>query len=402
LLVFNDGFLSSVLGADGKYLLANGHSLTILICIPSKPPSPENRIAPNRAAFFAYLHMPDTDVVILKALLEAGSNFVSGNNLATELGISRVGVWARLENLREDGFIVEAIRHRGYRLTTEPSVLNEPLVRAYLELGGVKVGMIFRTEVDSTNTEAERQLAAGAQTPFAVLARRQTSGRGRLGRNWHSVDEGSLYMSMGFRPQLPPAQMQMITLWMGVQICRYINDRLGLPAQVKWPNDIVSGTHKLCGILAEARVDADHTRDLVFGIGINVNSQCDKWPQETASVATSLALLGGHPLKINLVASEMIEVVSRAYDRYVSARLYAAPGGMRKSSASPVASTNPATFCSRWRTDGRCRFMQARFRSARKSFNSLPRTREGAGVTRSGTWLPIYTTTLLLTPHTLL
>ena len=262
--------------------------------------------------------MPDTDVVILKALLESGSNFVSGNNLATELGISRVGVWARLENLRKDGFIVEAIRHRGYRLTEEPSVLNEPLVRAYLELGGTKAGLVFHEEVDSTNTEAERQLAAGTQTPFAVLARRQTSGRGRLGRNWHSLDEGSLYMSMGFRPQLPPAQMQMITLWMGVQICRYINDRLGLPAQVKWPNDIVSGTHKLCGILAEARVDADRTRDLVFGIGINVNSQCDKWPQETASVATSLALLGKHPLKINLVASEMIEVVSRAYDRYVS------------------------------------------------------------------------------------
>ena len=262
--------------------------------------------------------MPDTDVVILKALLEANSSFVSGNTLATELGISRVGVWARLEKLRQEGFGLEAIRHRGYRLTEEPPVINEDLVRAYLELGGTKVELIYRDEADSTSSEAERLLAEGRATPFVVMAQRQTKGRGRLGRQWHSEDEGNLYASFAFRPQLAPSQMQMITLWMGVQICRYINERLALPAQVKWPNDIVSGSRKLCGILAEARVDADHTRDLVFGIGINVNSQCDKWPAEMAAVATSLATLSGKALKINLVAAELVDVVNRAYERYVS------------------------------------------------------------------------------------
>ena len=262
--------------------------------------------------------MPDTDVVILKALLQANSSFVSGNLLATELGISRVGVWARLEKLREEGFGVEAIRHRGYRLTNEPATLNENLIRAYLDIVGSKVDLFFKTEVDSTNTEAERLLAEGRQTPFAVLAQRQTKGRGRMGRQWHSEDDGNLYASFGFRPQLPPAQMQMITLWMGVQICSFINDKLGLPAQVKWPNDIVSGTRKLAGILAEARVDADRTRDLIFGIGINVNSQCDKWPTDMAAVATSLATIGGKPLKINQVAASLVEVVNKAYDNYVS------------------------------------------------------------------------------------
>ncbi|HNX05137.1 MAG TPA: biotin--[acetyl-CoA-carboxylase] ligase [Opitutales bacterium] len=262
--------------------------------------------------------MPDTDVVILKALLQANSNFVSGNLLANELGISRVGVWARLEKLREEGFGVEAIRHRGYRLTEEPPTINENLVRAYLELGGSKVDFIFRGETGSTNTEAEKELASGRQTPFAVLAQKQTKGRGRMGREWRSQDTGNLYASFAFRPQLPPAQMQMITLWMGVQICRYINERLSLPAQIKWPNDILSGGKKLCGILAEARVDADRTRDLIFGIGINVNSDCSAWPAEVAAVATSLASVGNRQLKINLVAAELVEVVSRAYDRYIS------------------------------------------------------------------------------------
>ncbi len=262
--------------------------------------------------------MPETDVVILKALLESNSNFVSGNLLATELGISRVGVWARLEKLRQEGFGVEAVRHRGYRLIEEPSTLNEGLIRAYLDLAKSNVELNFREEVDSTNTEAERILAEGRATPFAVLALRQTKGRGRMGRPWHSVDEGNLYSSFAFRPYLPPSQMQMITLWMGVQLCHFISTRLELHAMVKWPNDIVSNGRKLAGILAEARVDSDRTRDLIFGIGINVNSQCTKWPEDMAKVATSLADLNGKPLKINQIASELIQTVNSAYERYVS------------------------------------------------------------------------------------
>ncbi|MBN1402860.1 MAG: biotin--[acetyl-CoA-carboxylase] ligase [Opitutales bacterium] len=262
--------------------------------------------------------MPETDVVILKALLESNSNFVSGNLLATELGISRVGVWARLEKLRQEGFGVEAVRHRGYRLIEEPSTLNEGLIRAYLDLAKSNVELNFREEVDSTNTEAERILAEGRPTPFAVLALRQTKGRGRMGRPWHSVDEGNLYSSFAFRPYLPPSQMQMITLWMGVQLCHFISTRLELHAMVKWPNDIVSNGRKLAGILAEARVDSDRTRDLIFGIGINVNSQCTKWPEDMAKVATSLADLNGKPLKINQIASELIQTVNSAYERYVS------------------------------------------------------------------------------------
>jgi BirA family biotin operon repressor/biotin-[acetyl-CoA-carboxylase] ligase len=261
--------------------------------------------------------MPDTDVVILKALLQAKSSFVSGNTLATELGISRVGIWARLEKLRQDGFEVEAVRHRGYRLIDEPQNLSENLIRAYLELSRSHMELMFRSEVDSTNTEAERLLAEGRQTPFVVIAQRQSRGRGRMGRQWHSTDEGNLYSSFAFRPQLPPAQMQMITLWMGLQVCHFINSKLELPAMVKWPNDIVAGGRKLAGLLAEARVDSDRTRDLVFGIGMNINGRGDKWPSDMAAVATSLAILRGKALKMNQVAAELIEVVSTGYDRYV-------------------------------------------------------------------------------------
>lgn len=262
--------------------------------------------------------MPDTDVVILKALLEANSSFVSGNMLANQLGISRVGVWARLDKLRQEGFGVEAVRHRGYRLIDEPTTINEALIRAYLEIGKSGVELVFRSETDSTNTDAERLLADGTQTPFVVIAQRQNKGRGRMGRPWHSQDDGNLYTSFAFRPQLPPAQMQMITLWMGTQLCHFISSKLALPAMIKWPNDIVSNGRKLAGILAEARVDADRTRDLIFGIGVNVNSNCSQWPKEVSAVATSLAELNGKPLKINQLAADLVYTVNSAYERYVS------------------------------------------------------------------------------------
>ena len=262
--------------------------------------------------------MQQPDVFILRSLLEASPSFLSGSKLADALGISRVGVWARLEKLREDGFEVEAVRHRGYRLIREPETLNENLVRAYLEVAGCNLDISVFHELDSTNTEAERLLAQRRQTPFAVLAREQSAGRGRLGRVWHSPGEGNLYASLAFRPNLPPAQMQMITLWLGVQVCHYVSVRLGLPLKIKWPNDLTADGRKVAGMLTEARVDADRTRDLVFGLGMNINGRCDLWPSEVSAVATSLSQLNGSPLRINKVAAELLETVLRAYEAYVN------------------------------------------------------------------------------------
>jgi len=261
--------------------------------------------------------MEQPDVFILKSLLEAESKFVSGSKLAKALGVSRVGVWARLERLREEGFEVEAVRHRGYRLTSEPSGLNETMVRAHLAAAGCELDVVFLEEVDSTTTEAARLLAQRRDTPFAVLATRQTAGRGRLGRVWHSSDGGNLYTSLAFRPNLPPAQMQTITLWFGVQVCHFVNKELGVPLKVKWPNDLTCEGRKVAGMLTEARVDSDRTRDLVYGLGININARCSEWPKEVSAVATSLAQIRGAALPINKVASQLLETITRAYRSYV-------------------------------------------------------------------------------------
>lgn len=260
--------------------------------------------------------MRNTDIVILKALLTSRPEFVSGNHLAHELGISRVGVWARLEKLRELDFSFEAIRHRGYRLLQEPGFLNEDLIQAYLELFETPLALTVLPTVDSTNSEAERRLAMGVPTPFAVMAIQQQAGRGRLGRVWHSPAEGNIYASFAFRPQLPPSRLQRITLWVGVKVVEMLQREFHCPVGIKWPNDILLQGKKVGGILTEARIDADRSRDLVFGIGLNVHAETGQWPSDIASVATSLASTSSQ-LSINRLAARLIHTVQTAYNCYI-------------------------------------------------------------------------------------
>jgi BirA family biotin operon repressor/biotin-[acetyl-CoA-carboxylase] ligase len=261
------------------------------------------------------MSLPET--VILRELLDSESGFVSGNALAKKLGMSRVGIWTHMEKLRAQGFAFKAVRSQGYKLTRSPSTLNLALIEAHLRRRARGFALTFFDEIDSTNNEAERQLAAGRPAPFAVLARRQTHGRGRFGRTWHSEANGNLYVSFAFRPRLEPARMQTFTLWMGVNICELVANFCQLAPGLKWPNDLIFSGRKAGGMLTEARVDADQIRDLVFGLGLNVNAPRDAWPRPLAATATSLAEQTGAPLDLNRFAAALIGRVLLAYTGFV-------------------------------------------------------------------------------------
>src|SRR5690606_34180072 len=116
-----------------------------------------------------------------------------------------------------------AVRSKGYRLTQTPDEVNETLIQARLTHAAADLRAVVLEETDSTNSEAERRLANEEKTPFVVIARMQSSGRGRLGRVWHSESNGNLYASFAFRPQVSPTRMSLFTLWMGVNVCECIN-----------------------------------------------------------------------------------------------------------------------------------------------------------------------------------
>jgi BirA family biotin operon repressor/biotin-[acetyl-CoA-carboxylase] ligase len=261
--------------------------------------------------------VPTPENVILRELLAREPGWVSGAALAAKLGVSRVTVWNRIKKLREQGFAFETQRTLGYRLAERPSLLHAALIETQLKVRPRGFTLVVLDEIDSTNDEAARQLAAGRAAPFAVLARRQTSGRGRLGRSWHSEANGNLYASFAFRPSLEPSRMQTFTLWMGVNICELIVNFAHVTPGLKWPNDIFFNGRKAGGMLTEARVDADHIRDLVFGLGLNVNSAAGTWPGDLTRQAVSLRELVGEPLDLNRLTAALIGRVLLAYASFV-------------------------------------------------------------------------------------
>ena len=261
--------------------------------------------------------MPTPEHLILRELLAHDPGGVSGSALATKLGVSRVAVWQQVEKLRAAGFTFEAQRARGYRLTAKPSAPHAALIETQLKVRPRGFSLLVLDETDSTNDEASRQLGAGRTAPFAVLARRQTKGRGRLGRAWHSEANGNLYLSVAFRPRVSPERMGAFTLWMGLNVCELLANFAKVSPGLKWPNDILFDGRKAGGILTEARIDSDQIRDLVFGLGLNINSSAAGWPTDLGQRAISLAEVTGAPLDFNRLTAALIGRIFLAYQKFV-------------------------------------------------------------------------------------
>ena len=264
-----------------------------------------------------------SELLILQTLLDVppaddGSpGVVSGTALAKTLGVSRVAIWQHLEKLREQGFKIESLHARGYRLDARPATRHATLSDAYRHPRADTPRIHVLDTVDSTNDEVSRRLAAGQPAPFAVLARRQEKGRGRFGRVWHSATDGNLYASFAFRPDVEPARMQTFTLWMGVNVCALVASFCRTAPGIKWPNDLLFDGRKAGGMLTEARMDTDRIHDLVFGLGLNLTPPPGGWPPELAPVATSLAEHTGRPVDANKFAAALVGRVLDSYDAFL-------------------------------------------------------------------------------------
>lgn len=178
--------------------------------------------------------------------------------------------------------------------------------------------IIHLASVDSTNRYAKQLALEGAAHKTLVLADEQTQGRGRRGRGWVSPAGEGIFMSLILRPELPPERVPMLSLHTALAVCRAIRRVTGLEAGIKWPNDIVLGGRKVCGMLLEMDADARQVRSVVAGIGINVHQT--RFPEEIARTATSLDLACGRRLsrmelvRAFLAAFDEVEELAKAND----------------------------------------------------------------------------------------
>ena len=248
---------------------------------------------------------------ILKMLKET-HGFLSGQQLCEELRVSRTAVWKAIRQLEEEGYVIEAVRNRGYRLMASPDVVTAPELKTVLSTRwlGSQVNCFYET--DSTNRQARKLAEEGAPHGTLVAADSQSAGRGRRGRTWISPHGAGIWMSFVLRPVLSPMKASMLTLVAGMAVVDGIRQISGLSSQIKWPNDAVIDGKKICGILTEMSTEEDSIRYVVVGIGINVNTE--KFPLEISETATSLKLSLGHELK----RASLIGAVLKSFEMYYS------------------------------------------------------------------------------------
>lgn len=233
----------------------------------------------------------------MRTILEilSGGQYVSGEKISRELGVSRAAIWKKIAALKEEGWQIESGGKRGYRLITgdglDPVLWTGLLTTRILGRGENN----YQAEVTSTNTVVKQMAVAGAPGGSLCLCEKQTAGKGRLGRTWNSPSGCGLWVSVLLRPRLKPEHAPLITLCTAMAMAQAVKETSGLDVRIKWPNDLIYQGKKLVGILLEVSADPDAIEYVVVGTGLNVRKGA--YPPELADRAAALEDFTQPPLR---------------------------------------------------------------------------------------------------------
>lgn len=293
-------------------------------------------------------------------LLRNADGYISGQQLCEAFGVSRTAVWKAINQLKEEGYVIDSVQNKGYRITEYPDIITDTEIRSLLikdsailkskadteqgreadskdknestdkvsdnklkdnnpddnnpddnKLEGVFQHIRYFEKTDSTNNQAK--LAAESNAPDGTLfvAECQTGGRGRRGRSWESPAGTGIWMSLLLRPDMSPESASMLTLVLAIAMVEAIREEVkDIDCYIKWPNDIVVNGKKITGILTEMSAEMDLIHYVVIGIGINVNTT--EFDEAIRDMATSLYLETHRKIK----RSNIIAAFSRSFDKY--------------------------------------------------------------------------------------
>ena len=251
----------------------------------------------------------------LLRLLDRGNQPVSGEALSRMLGKSRTAVWQWIEELRADGYVIEAAPRRGYTLVSRPDRLYPWEVQERLATALIGRHFEYHASVESTNDIAKTRAKEGAPEGLVVVAEEQVKGRGRRGRSWASPFGLGVWVSVLLRPRIPPSEAPKAALITALAVADAVTETTGVKAAIKWPNDVLVGGKKTAGILVEMEAEIEEVRSLVVGVGINANLPLDAIPQEARDIATSLMEATGRQVDRRQLLAAFL---SRLEERYQS------------------------------------------------------------------------------------
>lgn len=248
-------------------------------------------------------------------LLTLSEGYISGQELCERFQVSRTAIWKAIHQMEEEGYVIDAVRNKGYRLISMPDFLSKEILQEQIETQWAGREILFLDTVDSTNDEAKRQADAGAGHGTLIVAETQTAGKGRRGRSFDSPKHTGVWMSLVIKDDIEPANASMLTLVMGLAVAKAVETVTELRPQIKWPNDLILQGKKLCGILTEMSMQMDCINHIVIGVGINVHNE--SFPEEICSVATSVFLENGKKASRGKLMAQVLRQFEHYYDIFM-------------------------------------------------------------------------------------
>ncbi len=248
-------------------------------------------------------------------LLKESDSYLSGQELCNKFNVSRTAIWKAINQLKDEGYIIEAVQNRGYHLIEYPDLITYSEMKSVLTAKWAGAKLYYFDTLDSTNTKAKKLAEEGAPHGTLVIANQQSSGKGRRGRTWESPANTGIWMTLVLKPDMNPTNASMMTLVMALAVAKACNEITNVRCSIKWPNDIVLNNKKICGILTEMSAEMDCINHIVIGVGINANM--DEFPDELKEKATSIKMEKGAKIKRAQLINKVMMHFEEEYELFM-------------------------------------------------------------------------------------
>lgn len=247
--------------------------------------------------------------------LRCTDGYVSGAQLCEQFGVSRQAVWKNITALKENGYEIESVSNKGYRLIAAPDKLYAPDILSRLPKECICRKVECFEAIDSTNTKGKQLAELGEAEGTLVVAEEQTAGKGRRGRGWNSEPGVGIWMTLLLRPEILPVKVSGLTLLAALALTKAVKKVCDVDAQIKWPNDVIIAKKKICGILTEMSSEENYIHYVVVGIGINANTTA--FPEEIEKTATSIYLQTGKMVDRMELTAVWVQSFCEYYEQFV-------------------------------------------------------------------------------------
>lgn len=242
--------------------------------------------------------------------------FISGQNIADSLGVSRTAIWKMIQSLKEEGYSIESVSNKGYQLKGSPKYVSPTALSVLVIKSGLFNNVEYFTTTPSTQKEAFRMLSE-TKDSFIVIAEEQTEGRGRFERHWDSPGKTGIYISLVLRPNIPLTEIIRFNLFISLAISKSLDEAFGVETGIKWPNDIYAEDKKLCGFLTEVVSESGVINAIICGIGINIFKDDSRSKIKNATSIEEI-LDPGKEMNVDVFMERFLYNIEIYYNRFLN------------------------------------------------------------------------------------